>query len=123
MKPNDEATLVAAATREAQLAHRDEALVNIQRAIAINPWRSDYHQLVALLRFEKNEFDLSIDAAKTALQLNPSGLAPRMLLIQSLARKKQMPRAKLEFQALLDQNPPNRDGLEIWFAGIQSGNP
>ena len=123
LKPNDEATLVAAATREAQLAHRDEALVNIQRAIAINPWRSDYHQLVALLRFEKNEFDLSIDAAKTALQLNPSGLAPRMLLIQSLARKKQMPRAKLEFQALLDQNPPNRDGLEIWFAGIQSGNP
>jgi len=114
--PDSEGALVAAGTRAAQLAKRDEALNDFGQAIAINPWRSDYHQVVALLHFERREWDAAIEAVRASLRLNPSSHDARMLLIQCLIRSKRLPEARREFQTLLDHDPPGVDALQAWFA-------
>jgi tetratricopeptide (TPR) repeat protein len=118
--PDHEGTLIAAGTRAAQLGKRDEALNDFGRAIAINPWRSDYHQVVALLHFERKEWDAAIEASRDSLRLNPSSHYVRMLLIQALLRSRRLLEARQEFQTLLDHDPPSRDGLHAWFDKISS---
>jgi Tfp pilus assembly protein PilF len=112
----NEGTLVAAGTRAAQLKKREEALGDFERAVAINPWRSDYHQVLALLHSERHEWSAAIEAARTSLRLNPSNHEARMLLIQCLLEDRRRAEARSEFQTLLDHDPPGRDALRAWFA-------
>jgi len=114
--PNDEGSLVAAGTRAARLARREEALDDFRRAIAINPWRADYHQVVALLYFERGEWNAAIEAAGDSLRLNPSNHEARMLLIESLLRLDRRSEARREFEILLAHDPPGRDALQSRFA-------
>ena len=44
-----------------------------------------------------------------------------MLLIQCLLGDRRPPEARAEFQALLDQDPPDRDELRAWFGEIGVG--
>jgi tetratricopeptide (TPR) repeat protein len=113
--PDHEGTLVAAGTRAAQLRRREEALDDFGRALAINPWRSDYHQVVALLHSQRQEWNAAIAASRDSLRLNPSNHEARMLLIQCLLRNQRTPEARSEFQTLLDHDPPGRDALQAWF--------
>ena len=114
--PNHEGSLVAAGTRAAQLGRREQALDDFRRAIAINPWRADYHQVVALLHSERREWDAAIAAAWDSLRLNPSNQEARMLLIRCLLGKRELSEARRAFQTLLDHDPPGRDALRAWFA-------
>jgi tetratricopeptide (TPR) repeat protein len=119
--PNHEGTLVATGTRAAQSGKRAEALNDFERAVAINPWRSDYHQVVALLHYERREWNAAIEASRDSLRLNPSNHEARMLLIQCLLRNQRLPEARSEFQTLLDHDPPGRDALQAWF--VKSVSP
>jgi Tfp pilus assembly protein PilF len=114
--PDREATLVAAGTRAAQLRRRAEALDDFGRAVAINPWRSDYHQVIALLHLERQEWDAAIAAARDSLRLNPSNHEARMILIRGLIGERRRAEARKEFQILLDHAPPGREALQAWFA-------
>ena len=84
LAPDNEQTLVGAGTRAAQMRKPAEALVHLERAIAINPWRADYHQAVALVHSQGGEWAAAIEAARDSLRLNPWDREARMLLIQCL---------------------------------------
>ena len=119
--PNREETLVAAGTRAAQLGKREEALDDFGRAIAINPWRSDYHQVVALLHSERRNGTRPSRPRANSLRLNPSNHEARMLLIQCSAQGRgDCRKPRREFQILLDHDPPGRDALQAWFAKFLS---
>ena len=115
MAPNREETLVATATRAAQSGKRDEALSDFARAIAINPFRADYHQVVALIHSQRQEWNPAIEASRDSLRLNPSNHEARMLLIQGLLKKHRLEDARREFQVLLNHDPPGRDAIQAWF--------
>ncbi len=114
--PDHEGLLVAAGIRAAQLKKHEEALTDFKRAIAINPWRSDYHHVLALSLFSARDSGAAIDAARDSVSLNPSNHEARMLLIQSLLKAGRQADARKEFRILLDQDPPGRDSLQTWFA-------
>jgi tetratricopeptide (TPR) repeat protein len=114
--PDCEEILVASGTRAAQSGRREEALDDFGRAIAINPWRSDYHEVVALLRYERQESTAAVEAARNSVRLNPSNHEARVILIQCLLKDQRLPEARNEFRILLDHDPPRREALEAWFA-------
>jgi tetratricopeptide (TPR) repeat protein len=111
-----EETLVLAGTKASQIGRNDEALEHFTRAIKINPWRADYHQVVALAHAQRREWNAAIEAAKTSLRLNPSNAEARILLIQCLLKDRKTSEARIELQTLIDLDPPNRDTIEAWFA-------
>ncbi len=116
--PDHEQTIVATAIRAAQMgrAQRQQALDLINRAIAINPYRADYHHVAALLHSQRQEWPQALDASTKSLQLNPFNHEARMLLVQCLIKQKDLTRARTEFQTLLENDPPDRAALEQWFA-------
>ena len=118
--PDQEGLLVAAGIRAAQLKKHEEALTDFKRAIAINPWRSDYHHVLALTDFQRRDWGAAIDAARDSIRLNPSNHEARMLLIQCLLKARRPADARKEFRILLDHDPPGRDALQAWFARSMS---
>lgn len=54
-----------------------------QRAIVINPWRSDYHASLAGLFMEQNDWSAAIDACQATLRLNPFNVQVRRWLGES----------------------------------------
>ena len=52
-------------------------------AIAVNPWRSDYHGDLALAAIESRDWNTAAEASRQALELNPGLLSVRKWLVQS----------------------------------------
>jgi predicted CXXCH cytochrome family protein len=116
--PDDEESLVAAGVHLAQMGRkeRQEALHVMTRAIAINPDRSDYHQVAALLYSQHQEWLKAIDETRKALALNAFNHEARMLLVQCLIKTGKLPESEREFATLQEQHPPNQAQYEAWFA-------
>jgi Tfp pilus assembly protein PilF len=55
-----------------------------QRAIDVNPWRSDYPTAVARLCVEAGDWQGAVTACRQALRLNPANVEVRRWLVQSL---------------------------------------
>ena len=53
-----------------------------KRAIAVNPWRTDYHADMALAALQIRDWRTAADASRQALRLNPSLLKVRAWLVQ-----------------------------------------
>ena len=117
--PHREETLIAAGTRAAQMGKHEEALGDLERAIAINPWRADYHQVVAMIHAQRQQWNAAIEASRNSLRLNPANQEARMLLVECLQRNQQEIEARAEFQTLLDHDPPDREALQTWFDQIR----
>ena len=72
MDPRRESALVEAARVAAILNRRKDAAAYWERAIAINPWRSDYYAELAFVYFNDGDWQASAGAAGQALRLNSS---------------------------------------------------
>ena len=118
--PTNEGTLITAGTKAAQLKKQEEAIRDFEKAVAINPWRSDYHQVLAFLRLEREEWQRAIDAARTSIRLQPSNHEARMILIQALIKYGRGPEALSEFQTLIKHDPPGLESIRDWFNKIWS---
>jgi hypothetical protein len=81
-EPTRESTLVAAAYLTMKLGRRRDAISFWQRAIAINPWRSDYHAELALVYFDDGNWNAAAAASRDALELRPSWVDVRKRLAQ-----------------------------------------
>src|SRR5262249_47815679 len=81
-EPNRESALVGAAALAAQLDRRQEAITFWRHAIAINPWRSDYHAELALAAFKDRNWRAAAEACREALRLNPFAVEVRKQLLE-----------------------------------------
>ena len=119
MEPGRESALVEAARVAAKLDRRQDAAAYWQRAIAINPWRSDYHAELACVYFSDRDWQASADACLQALRLNSSWLKVRKLLVQCYLNLGNIEAARGELETVLGFDPPDRADLLRSFA-VQS---
>ena len=66
-EPTRESTLVAAAYLTTKMGRRQEAAGFWQRAIAVNPWRSDYHAELAHVYFYDGKWNAAAAACRDTL--------------------------------------------------------
>jgi tetratricopeptide (TPR) repeat protein len=113
--PNRETALGGAASLASRSGHHEDAVSLWQRAIAINPWRSDYHAELALAQLDLRNWDAAASACKEALRLNPSFVEVRKWLVRSYLHLGNTAAARSELQVILGFNPPDRTALLEWF--------
>jgi tetratricopeptide (TPR) repeat protein len=117
-EPDRESALTGAAEIAAHGGYLDDAIGYWQRAIAICPWRSDYHAELALLYFERRSWSAAALASRNALQLNPADLEIRKLLVRCYLRLGDREAARTEFTTLLAFDPADRNDLLEQFAPL-----
>jgi len=110
----------------AKLAFRSgrypEAVSLWQQAIAINPWRSDYHAELALAQLQLRDWRSAAGSCKEVLRLNPAFVDVRKWLIRCYLHLGDTESARSELQVVLGFDPPDRDELLQLF-GAQTGRP
>jgi Flp pilus assembly protein TadD len=111
-----ELLLKEAAHGAARAGQREVAIAYWRRAIAINPWRSDYQAALAPLYFEGRDWNAAAEACREALRLNFANLEVRKLLVQCHLRLGNAEAARAEFETILGFDPPDRNDLLQWFA-------
>jgi Tfp pilus assembly protein PilF len=119
IEPGRESALVEAARLTAKLDRRQDAVVYWQRAIAINPWRSDYHAELAFVYFNDRNWQASADSCRETLRLNSSSVRVRKLLVQCYLNLGKSEAARAELETVLGFDPPDRAELLRSFS-VQS---
>jgi tetratricopeptide (TPR) repeat protein len=119
MEPARESAVVEAAHVAAKMDRRPEAAACFQRAIDINPWRSDYRAELAFVYFFDRNWQASADACREALRLNASRLNVRKLLVQCYLNLGKVAAARAELETVLGFDPPDLADLLRSFA-VQS---
>jgi predicted CXXCH cytochrome family protein len=119
-EPGRESALIGAVGAAARAGRQNEAIADLRRAIAINPWRSAYHANLASLYFHGRDWPAAAAACRETLRLSPADLATRKLLVRSYLRLGDSQAARGELQTLLGFDPPDRDELIRWFAPLRS---
>src|SRR5262249_1686936 len=118
--PEHEAALMYAAALSASRGQPQAAAGYWRRAIAVDPWSSQYHFGLAQAHADVREWTSAADACRAALERNPSSLESRKLLISCLVRQGDRIRAREEFDRLLplfDKN--DRDILRQWLEQLR----
>jgi len=125
-EPNRESALADAADFADEAGRHDDAIAYWRRAIAISPWRAEYHGRLAFALFQASDWREAARESRAALRLSPADLLARELLIRCELRLKDHEAALKEFQTLLEFNPPNRNELFHRFPSLaraQGGGP
>jgi Tfp pilus assembly protein PilF len=114
--PEEETTLINAATLARRIGRTEQALSLWKRVLAVNPWPASYRYEMARVRAARSEWDQAIAECRTALRRNFAHLEARRLLVECLLRKKDRASAKAELDVLLGFDPPEPETLRRWFA-------
>ena len=119
IEPNRESALTGAAYVAAQIGRLEDSIAYWQRAITINPWRSEYRAVLASVYFQMHDWHAAVESCREALRLNPMNLDVRKLLIRCQLRLGDRAGAQGEFDTLKAFDPPDRDDLLQWFSLLQ----
>jgi tetratricopeptide (TPR) repeat protein len=87
----------------------------LEKAIAIDPWRSDYRRELAHVCYQAGDWVGAVAACGAAIRLNPELLDARSLLVQVYLRSHQPEQADAEFQTLLSFFPGGREVWQQWY--------
>ena len=124
LEPGREFSLVEAARVALKLGRRQDAVAYWQQAIAIDPWRSDYHAGLALVWFQDGDWRASAEACRQAILLNAVSIKPRKLLVQCELNLGNTAAARAELETILGFDPPDRaDLLRSFSEQSRSRNP
>jgi hypothetical protein len=107
LAPEHEEALAWAAPLVEQLGTLERAEDYWRRVIKVNPYFSNYHVGLARILFLREHWDEASREAKTALQLNPTRLDARRLLIACYARLKDRVGLQSEWQKYQGFAPPD----------------
>jgi Flp pilus assembly protein TadD len=118
-EPRRESALAAAARAAVKMNQRPVAIDYWKRAIAVNPWRSDYHAELAFAYFHNRDWADSAEACRKALRLNAFWVNVRKLLVQCYLNLGNTEAARGELETILAFDPPDRADLLRSFA-VQS---
>jgi Tfp pilus assembly protein PilF len=119
-EPNRQTALEGAAHLAFKAGRNAESVELWKRAIAVNPWRTDYHADLALAALQNRDWRTASSAAREAVSLNPSLLSARVWLVQCYLHLGDRNAAKREFETLLSFNPPDRDALLKRFTSLKA---
>jgi tetratricopeptide (TPR) repeat protein len=89
-----------------------------RQAIAVNPWRSDFHAQLAASALELGDWRVGAGACREALRLNPMLLPVRAWLVQCDLELGDREGARAQLETLLRFDPPDRDNLLRRFSSI-----
>jgi Flp pilus assembly protein TadD len=109
--PFRETALGGAGKLASQSRRYVEAVSLWQRAIAINPWRSDYHAELALAQLQLGDWRSAADSCREVLRLNPAFVDVRKWLIRCYLHLGDTASAHRELEVVLGFDPPDRDEL------------
>lgn len=116
LAPERETSLHLAATLALRTKQRDLARVLAERAIRVNPWRGQYHHVLAMVHAQLENWPDAIRACRETLQLNPANLPARRLLVSGYLQTGNSELAQTEFARLLSLSPAQqREPLQRWF--------
>jgi predicted CXXCH cytochrome family protein len=116
LTPGSEHGHLLAATLARQLNRHGAAADSYRRALAINPYNSEYHHGLAFGCFRSNDWAGAEGAASAALELNPARLDTRRVLIWSLLKQGRPTEARAEFDRYRAFRPPDEETVARWFA-------
>jgi tetratricopeptide (TPR) repeat protein len=125
-EPNRESALAVAADYADEAGRHDDASAYWRRAIAICPWRAEYHGRLAYALFQAGDWREAAKECRAALRLSPADLRARELVIRCELRLRNHEAALKEFQTLLEFDPPDRDELIRRFSTLsraRNGGP
>ena len=117
-EPRRESALADAADFADAAGRHDDAIAYWRRAIAISPWRAEYHGRLAFALFQARDWREAAIESRAAVRLSPADLLARELLVRCELRLKDHGAALKEFQTLLDFDPPNRNELIRRFPSL-----
>ena len=109
--PHRETALGGGAKLAFRLKRYPEAVSLWQQAIAINPWRSDYHAELALAQLKLRDWRSAAASCNEVLRLNPAFIDVRKWLIRCYLNLGDTEAARSELQVVLGFDPPDRDEL------------
>jgi tetratricopeptide (TPR) repeat protein len=110
-------TALEGAARLVALAKKPAEAISLwKRAIAVNPWRSDYFAELGLAELQVGHWREAAEVCKRALWLNPALIEPRKCLVESYLQLGRKEDARHEYQILMGFEPQERAVLEEWFA-------
>jgi tetratricopeptide (TPR) repeat protein len=114
--PERETSLFLAATLALRMKRHDAARAYADRAIRVNLWRWQYHQILADVDAQSENWRAAIEECQKVLALDAANLATRRLLVTSHLRTGDRASAQAEFAVLLPMMPPDRqESVRRWF--------
>jgi len=115
LAPENETTLIYAASLAAEMGRVDQAVGLWRRAVQVNPWNARSHFELARLFIIREEWSSAVDESREVLRLNPFHLEARKVLIVCYQQMRDQRNARAEFRRLMELNPPNPRLLQEWF--------
>jgi hypothetical protein len=110
-EPTRQTALEGAAFLAFKAGRMSDSIELWNRAIAVNPWRSDYRAELARAEISLRDWPAAARACQAALRLNPFSLPVRRWLVQSYLHLGNRDSARTELDILLRFDPPDRDEL------------
>jgi tetratricopeptide (TPR) repeat protein len=117
-EPTRQTALEGAAHLASRAGRYNESIESWKRAIAINPWRSDFHADMALAAIQIRDWSTAALACDQALRLNPNLVQVRKWLVQCNLHLGNQEAAQREFERLLEFDPPDRADLLRRFSSL-----
>jgi tetratricopeptide (TPR) repeat protein len=95
--------------------HRSEIAMDYWRKlIDVNPWNWQYYNELAFMEAEKKDWKNAAEHCQKALDLNPTSLDTRQLLVSCYIQLGEPTRSKAELDVLLGLSP-NPEAIRRWF--------
>ena len=116
-------TLRSAGRVLARLQRPDRARAALQKAIAVDPWRSDYRLALARACAQARDWPAAVAACREAIRLDPELFEARSLLVQCYLRSGEPAKADAEFRTLLRFSPASREVWEQWYEQQKQAGP
>ena len=121
--PRREATLQWAAVLALEQQRPQDAIPYLEKAIAINPWRHEFHHFLAEAHARRRGWPTALKECQEALRLNPADIPSRQLLVEAHLGLAHLEKAQAEFDRLLALHPPGEGALRQWFARRTAAGP
>jgi tetratricopeptide (TPR) repeat protein len=101
----------------------DKAEASIREAIAISPHDPDYHVTLSGIKYHQRDWATALQAAETALSLNPEHIDALNLRAESLRKLGRVQDARVELQNALRVDPDSADThATLGWACLQNGD-
>src|SRR5262249_51253324 len=99
-----------------ELGATQAALAPARQAAAVNPWSAAFHERLAYLQVQRQDWGGALRESREALRLNPFLRFARMFMVQCFLHQKDLKHAEEEFETLVKLNSGERESLGRWFA-------
>jgi tetratricopeptide (TPR) repeat protein len=113
--PGHELTLRASGRLLASLQQPDLARAQLQKTIAVDPWRPDYRLALAKICYQASDWPGAIAACGEAIRLDPNLSEARSLLVECYLRADERQKAEAEFKTLIQFYPASREIWRQWY--------